>query len=58
MEAEEELTGEEISTHYEGGTAYIDWDDEDGRFPVFSAWLLETYGEIVKNYTSFTIDPT
>lgn len=60
---EEELTNNEVSTHYNHGMAIIDnWDKTDENdpwtFPKFKAWLVETYGEEIKQYKHFGVIAT
>ena len=53
---EEELTANDIGTHYESDGVRIDWNDDS--FPILKQWLLDTYGEIVKQYDTFSIIAT
>lgn len=56
-EMEMECADNEINTHYQADTLYIDWNDPDDM-PESKKWLLETYGDVVKKYDSFSIIPT
>jgi hypothetical protein len=47
-EIADELACYEISTHYSPDYVSI-WDCENDKYPAFKKWLLETYGEEVKN---------
>jgi len=46
-----------VNVHYQDDVAHIDWEDEE-CFPKFQAWLLQAYGEKVKNYKYFAIQST
>lgn len=54
---DDEFADKEISTHYRGETFKVWWDDEED-FPALKVWLIETYGEEIKQYDKFAIDPT
>ena len=56
-EVEEEMTENDISTHYQNDTMYLDWSEPE-EMPVTKAWLIETYGEVVKEYKGFAICAT
>jgi hypothetical protein len=50
--------GEECASfHYIGTTFYIDWNNNE-NVPMFKEWLIETFGEQVKNYKMIAIDPS
>ena len=53
----DELTGMEISTHYQHDVMSVDWKDKDYLIET-KKWLLETYGEDIKGYSSFAISAT
>lgn len=56
-EVEEELCASEISTHYNNDVLYIsDW--EKYRYPLTQEWLIETYGDKIKDYKQFGIAAT
>jgi len=46
-----------VSTHYQDDIAHINWEDEED-FPKFKIWLIEEYGEEVKQYKHFAIQST
>ena len=56
-DVEMELADNEVNTHYQDDTVYLDWEDEED-FPITKAWLLETYGEEAKKYDTFAISAT
>lgn len=49
---EDELAGFEVSTHYQCDIIGVEFD---GGYPKLEAWLVETYGEEIKQYTQFAI---
>lgn len=59
-DVEEEMVEQDIGVHYESDGIGIDWDDDDPEygFPVTKRWLVETYGEEIKKYSSFSIAAT
>lgn len=53
----------EVGTHYQGDVVYIDWNDKPDKdgwesSGKFKKWLVETYGETIKQYEYFGINPT
>lgn len=56
-EVEEEMVDNDVSIHYESDGVDIDWEDDES-FPVTKNWLLETYGEVVKEHSFFAIEAT
>jgi len=52
----DELEAEDIYTHYQCDGVGFEWDEDS--FPLLKAWLVETYGEDIKQYTDFSIIPT
>lgn len=56
-EMQQELDDAEIRTHYHSDILYIDWDDSDD-LPCSKEWLVNTFGERIKNYRRFAIIPT
>ena len=56
-EINEELISNDVGIHYESNGIYINWNQKDD-FPVLKNWLKETYGEKIKQYSSFLIIPT
>ena len=54
---EDEFTDKEISTHYRGETFLVDWVDKYD-FIELKLWLLKTYGEDIKQYKYFAINPS
>jgi len=59
-DVEDELAGMEISTHYQNDVVGIwKWEKEkDDSLPFFKKWLLDTYGEKVREYRFFAIMST
>lgn len=53
----EEMIDAEVSTHYNHSSVYIDWSN-NFYFPRFKAWLIETYGERIQEFTAFAIAST
>ena len=53
----EECCNHDIGTHYESDGVGISWDDEEDM-PIMQAWLLKTYGPVVKKYRHFAIAAT
>ena len=53
-DVEDELAGNEISTHYSNDVLRI-WKWEENEWPLFQQWLLDTYGEKARQYKSFAI---
>lgn len=49
---EDELAGKDISTHYQCDILSISFES---RFPLLEKWLIETYGEDVKQHSQFAI---
>lgn len=56
-ELEDELAIAEINTHYSSDIAFVDWDDEED-LPILKKWLVDEYGDEIKKYTKFAINPT
>ena len=59
-EVDEELVENDIGVHYESNGLHFDWEEceKEGRFKVTRKWLLDTYGEVVREHSSFSISPT
>ncbi len=51
-----ELIDREINTHYQNDVFSIDWKED--KLIATKQWLLETYGEVIKNYDTFAIQST
>ncbi len=69
QEMDEELIDNEISTHYNPGSLYLDWKGFDidnpkpkkkyeEEYHASKKWLVETYGPEIKKFKSFHISPT
>jgi hypothetical protein len=56
-DVEEEMIDNDINTHYQNDSVYIDWKD-DTDMPSTQEWLINTYGEEIKNYDTFSIVAT
>lgn len=54
---EEEFEKYEVSTHYQNDMVTLDWEEEDS-YPEFQKWLVEIYGEEIKQYGQFAIQAT
>jgi len=61
-ELDDECESNDVGTHYRGGSFTIDWEDKNSwsheRWPNMIEWLLETYGEDIKQYRNFCVEPT
>lgn len=55
-DVEEEMAIKEVNTHYDGDVICVDWSDDE--FLETKKWLVEFYGEEIKNYDTFAIMPT
>ena len=55
-EVEQEMQDHDVSTHYQNDTVYIEYGDES--WTETNKWLVETYGEEIKNYSQFAITAT
>lgn len=53
----DELAIYEVNTHYNADILHIDWEDDED-FPLTKQWLIETYGEEIKKFSKFAINPT
>lgn len=53
----EECTENDISTHYQSDIIQMDWDDEDD-LPKLKRWLVETYGEEIRQYDWIALHAT
>lgn len=56
-EMEMECVDNDINTHYQADTLYINWNRPE-HMPSSKEWLLKTYGDVVKKYDRFSIIPT
>lgn len=56
-EVDNEFEDEDISTHYQSDIITLDWEEHD-YLPLFKQWLVEQYGESIKEYDSFAIMAT
>lgn len=56
-EVEDEMTNCEINTHYHGDIFLINWNEADDM-PETQKWLVETFGEEIRQYRKFAIMPT
>lgn len=56
-DVENELCDRDISTHYQNEVIRIDWDGKYSKnvLPLFKKWLVETYGEEIKQHSGFAI---
>jgi len=54
----DEMIINDVSTHYNGGVFFIYWDEDDDQFSETKKWLVEFYGEEIKKYYKFAINPT
>jgi len=58
-EVEVELIDKDISIHYQNDVVnFWKWDEAREHYPVFQDWLLEKYGEDIKQYRTFAIIAT
>lgn len=53
----DEMVLNDVSIHYVGGSFSFDWEDQT-YFPETQKWLVEFYGEEIKEYNSFAVDPS
>jgi hypothetical protein len=54
-EVSQELNDVDVSTHYQNEVISLEWSPDDLRFPLLQAWLVETYGEAIKQYDTIAI---
>lgn len=53
----DECVDAEVPTHYSSGIMRIDWSDPDDM-PRTQAWLVETFGEQVREHQRFAVQGT
>jgi len=56
-DVEDEMVENEVNTHYQADILSFDWDDDES-YPATKKWLVEFYGEEIRNFDQFAIMPT